>query len=246
MFRKKYLPVLVFISAFLFFVFSPAAAFGQGAKRIVVIKADGVPGYLIDKYIDQIDPATGKSRLPWIKEVFYKKGTRLENFYVRGISLSAPSWSILDTGQHLQIKGNTEFNRYTLNEYYYLNFITLQIDFGLKNRVDMTGVEMRDRFKIPLLIDYFPYAKRIGSYQLFQRDNRYETFAKAFVTMFPTSINDLIDEYTMGFGFRKAPFDQVEKDIVNFVNLKPEIDYFDYYTSDFDHIAHHVNDDFSK
>ena len=31
---------------------------------------------------------TGKSLLPWFEHVFYERGTRLANFYVRGVSLS--------------------------------------------------------------------------------------------------------------------------------------------------------------
>lgn len=76
----------------------------QGVKRIVVLKIDGLPGYYVDKFVQQRDPATGKSVLPWFEEVFYKNGSRLENFYTRGMSLSGPSWGQLDTGQHLQIK----------------------------------------------------------------------------------------------------------------------------------------------
>ena len=35
----------------------------------------------------------GKSLLPWFDYVFFRNGTRITNFYVRGMSLSAPSWS---------------------------------------------------------------------------------------------------------------------------------------------------------
>ena len=65
----------------------------QNVKRIVIIKTDGTPSEWIDRYVNQRNPETGKSLLPWFEEVFYKKGTRLENFYVRGMSLSGPSWS---------------------------------------------------------------------------------------------------------------------------------------------------------
>ena len=57
-----------------------------------------------------------------LKEAFYKNGTRVSNFYTRGMSLSGPSWGQLDTGQHLQIKGNVEYDRYTMWVYDYLNF----------------------------------------------------------------------------------------------------------------------------
>src|SRR3954452_14099664 len=77
---------------------------GQGVKRVVIIKIDGLPGYYSDNFVHQLDPETGKSVLPWISYVFYKNGSHLENFYSRGMSLSGPSWGLLDTGQRLQIK----------------------------------------------------------------------------------------------------------------------------------------------
>ena len=46
--------------------------------------------------LDRTDPKTGRSTLPWIKRVFDEKGTTVRNFYVRGISLSAPSWCVLE------------------------------------------------------------------------------------------------------------------------------------------------------
>ncbi|MGH9800598.1 MAG: hypothetical protein ACRD82_09560, partial [Blastocatellia bacterium] len=89
------------------------------AKRVVVIKADGLSYDHIERFVAERNPATGESLLPAIKRVFYDNGTVLRNFYVRGISLSAPSWSLLDTGQHLQIKGNVEYDRFTLRTYDY-------------------------------------------------------------------------------------------------------------------------------
>src|SRR3954463_11300759 len=90
-----------------------AAAFAQ-AKRVVILKVDGLQPDIVDSFVRERDPRTGKSLLPWIENVFYERGSRLENFYVRGMSLSGPSWSMLDTGQHLQIKGNVEYDRLTL------------------------------------------------------------------------------------------------------------------------------------
>src|SRR5215467_10464924 len=98
-----------------------ASAFAE-TKRVVIIKCDGLPYDLVDRLVKQRDKDTGKSVLPWIDYIFYQRGSRLSSFYVRGMSLSAPSWSLLETGQHLQIKGNVEFDRYTLHSYDYLNF----------------------------------------------------------------------------------------------------------------------------
>ena len=103
-------------------------AAGQNVKRVVIMKIDGLPGYYMDRFVKQRDPETGKSVLPWFEEVFYKNGTRVPNFYTRGMSLSGPSWGQLDTGQHLQIKGNVEYDRFTLYPYDYLNFIPYYIN----------------------------------------------------------------------------------------------------------------------
>src|SRR3569832_835499 len=103
-------------------LFAALCAHAQGVKRVVVVKIDGLPGYYVDRFVKERDPETGKSLLPWFEEVFYKNGTRVPIFYTRGMSLSGPSWGQLDTGQHLQIKGNVEYDRYTLHPYDYLNF----------------------------------------------------------------------------------------------------------------------------
>ena len=93
-------------------VILPVTVIAQArTKRVVLIKVDGLPYEMVERFARQTDPATGKSLLPWFDNVFFKNGTRITNFYVRGMSLSAPSWSTLDTGQHLQIKGNVEFDR---------------------------------------------------------------------------------------------------------------------------------------
>src|SRR5215210_5449681 len=110
-------------------------------KRLVVIKCDGLPYDLIDRLVKQRDSQSGKSVLPWIDHIFYQRGARLSNFYVRGMSLSAPSWSMLETGQHLQIKGNVEFDRYTLRSYDYLNFFPFYLGQITGSRVDMRAVE---------------------------------------------------------------------------------------------------------
>src|ERR1044072_5838502 len=92
-----------------------ATTLSAQTKRVVIVKCDGLPYDLVDRFVKQRDSSTGKSALPWIDYIFYQRGSRLSNFYVRGMSLSAPSWSLLETGQHLQIKGNVEFDRYTLH-----------------------------------------------------------------------------------------------------------------------------------
>ena len=135
------------------FVCSAATLASAQTKRLVLIKCDGLPQDLVDRLVKERDPETGKSELPWIEHIFYQRGTRLSNFYVRGMSLSAPSWSLLETGQHLEIKGNVEFDRYTLHSYDYLNFIPLYLARINGSRIDMPGVEVMDSLGIPLLPD---------------------------------------------------------------------------------------------
>jgi hypothetical protein len=107
-------------------------------KRVVVVKVDGLPYDMVNRFARERDEQTGKSLLPWITHVL-RTGHARRKFYVRGMSLSGPSWSLLDTGQHLQIKSNVEFDRYTLHSYDYLNFIPFYINYSLSRRVDMAG-----------------------------------------------------------------------------------------------------------
>ncbi|MBP9664580.1 MAG: alkaline phosphatase family protein [Pyrinomonadaceae bacterium] len=219
-----------------------SSAAAQGVKRLVVMKIDGLPGYLVDKYVKEIDPATGKSQLPWIAEAFYKNGTRLDNFYTRGMSLSGPSWSTIDTGQHLHVKGNVEYDRYTLHSYDYLNFVPFFIDYGLKKVADMPALEVLDQLEVPILADIFPYTKRYISAQLYQRGNRWEVIGSGFMHLYPGSPGDMMDEWAMGIHFSSMTMRQNERDIVNRLVNKPEFDYLDYYDVSFDHVAHGNHD----
>ena len=221
-------------------------AFPQGVKRVVVLKIDGLPGYYVDRFVRESDPKTGRSILPWFEEVFYRNGTRLNNFYTRGMSLSGPSWGQLDTGQHLQIKGNVEYDRYTLHTYDYLNFFPYYKDYGLSKRVDMPAAEVMDQLKVPLLCDAFPFDHRYTSPQLYQRGNDWDLLASGFVKLYPGNASDFLDEWTMGMNFRGMIGDQAIRDITGKLVKRPEIDYFDYYDTAFDHVSHHNNDDASR
>src|SRR5687767_7902349 len=153
-------------------------------KRVVIIRVDGLPYGLLDSFAKERDQHTGKSRLPWIDHVFYQRGARLSNFYTRGMSLSAPSWSLLDTGQHLQIKGNVEFDRYTLHTYDYLNFIPFYLKSAAGQRIDMPGTEVLDSLGLPLLFDAFAHEDRYIGFQLYQRGMRFATLKDAMQTRF--------------------------------------------------------------
>lgn len=239
---------MIFLPLFVFAVVAGMAGttFSQGVKRVVLIKIDGLPGYYVDRFVNQVDPATGKSVLPWFEEVFYKNGTRLPHFYTRGMSLSGPSWGQLDTGQHLQIKGNVEYDRLTLHPYDYLNFFPYYRDYALSSRVDMPAAEVMDQLKIPLLSDAFPFEKRYTSPQLYQRGNDWALIAGGSLKLYPGNPTDFIDEWAMGLDFRGILSDQALLDITGKLSKRPEIDYYDYYDTSFDHISHHNNDDASR
>jgi hypothetical protein len=168
-------------------------------KRIVILKLDGVPENVLERELSRVDPITRKSSLPWIDRVFAQGGTRVDNFYVRAISLSTPSWSLLDTGQHLQIHGNAEFDRYTGHVYDYMNFFPFYVGYARLRKVDMPGVEVLDEQKIPLLIDHFPYTSQYQSFQLYQRGVRWKTLQDALPHHFSRSLRELFDEWTIGF-----------------------------------------------
>ncbi len=210
-------------------------------KRVVVVKVDGLPYDMVDRFARERDARTGKSLLPWITHVFYEQGTRVANFYVRGMSLSGPSWSLLDTGQHLQIKSNVEFDRYTLHSYDYLNFIPFYINYSLSRRVDMAGPEVLDEVGVPLLIDAYPYAERHQSFQLHQRGVRWTTLERGLKNSLAMSPREFIDEWTTGFDTRNVVMGQLERELIGKLN-DPRIRYLDFYTTEFDHAAHHNRD----
>lgn len=232
--QRQRLALIIFSLFASLFVAGPAAA---EIKRVVIIKLDGVPHDLLERERERINTASGKSVLPWIDHVFAQQGTRLENFYVRAISLSAPSWSLLDTGRHLRIRGNAEFDRYTYHVYDYLNFFPFYFGYAFSHRVDMPGVEVLDELGVPLLIDYFPFQNTYQSFQLFQRGVRWKTLQHGLQHRFSRSPRQLLDEWTMGFEISSSVEEQVERELIQKL-ADPKIQYLDYFTGEYDHVSH--------
>jgi hypothetical protein len=211
-------------------------------KRLVVIKCDGLPYDVVDRLVKQRDIDTGKSTLPWIDHIFYQRGSRLSNFYVRGMSLSAPSWSLIETGQHLQIKGNVEFDRYTLHSYDYLNFFPLYVAGIVGSRIDMRGTEVLDSLGLPMLGDAYPHDESYMGLSLYGRGGvRYSVLQRGLQNRFMKSPKELFDEWTMGFEMRSALRDQLVRELIGRLS-NPKLRYLDLFLADFDHIAHHNND----
>ena len=219
-------------------LFLSAVPLAGEAKRVVILKADGVPGWLLETMLSERDPLTGSSRLPWIQRIFVDRGVWVRNFYSRGVSLSVPSWSILDTGRPAAIRGNVEFDRYTLRVFDYLNFIPFYFKSVFSKTVDMPGVELLDDLGVPLLSDRFAPEQTDQSFQLYQRGIRWNTLKRAAQGPFsPFSPRELLDEWQAGFELSRSLQDEIERDLIK--ALKDErVLYLDLFTGDFDHVAH--------
>ena len=223
------------------------AAFGcrvsaETAKRLIVIKIDGLPSDFLERYIDSKEPDGGRYLLPWFRHIFIERGTWVQNFYVRGISLSAPSWSMLESGQHLAIRGNAEFDRYYGRVYDYLNFFPFYVRNARSRRADMPAVEVIDESGIPLLADQFPFASRYQSMELFQRGVHWQTLSATLKSRIAAPVKEVIDEWQKGFEFGDAILEQQERELIAKVS-DPDVQYLDYFSGEFDHVAHLTNDE---
>jgi hypothetical protein len=220
-----------------------ALAYGaeQPPRRVVILKIDGLNADLLYRNMREKDPTTGKPRLPWFAHIFGDNGTVFENFYTRGISLSAPSWSMLDTGRHAVIRGNAEYDRYTGEVYDYLNFFPFYLGYARGREVDMPGVEVLDASGIPLSIDAFGYTHTHESFQLFQRGVRWPTLEHALGRHFSKS--DLLArlEHAGPASFEEELDDETTSELTAALQ-QPEVLYLDFFTGSLDHEAHATND----
>ncbi len=239
----RFSAIVIWAVAFLLGAPSPLEA---AAKRVIIFKFDGVNAALLEKYVGQRNQRTGRSELPWIDRIFATGGTRLENFFVRGISLSAPSWAELDTGHHAVIRGNVEYDRWTLHAYDYLNFFPFYLNYSQKKQVDMPGTEVLDEAGIPLLLDAFSPAERRQSYQLYQRGNDWRILQNALPNHFKgRSMQRLFDEYETGLDWAGTVPQEQERLLIEKLNDN-RIAYFDFFSGDYDHVAHLTNDPASQ
>ncbi len=211
------------------------------ARRVVILKIDGLNADLLYRNMRETDPATGKSRLPWFSHVFAEHGVVFENFYTRGISLSAPSWSMLDTGHHLVIRGNVEYDRFTGHVYDYLNFFPFYISYARLHQVDMPGVEVLDRAGISLLSDAFAYSQRFQSFQLFQRGVRWPTIEHVLERRFSSKVLFSMLESAGTPSLDELLARETEAELTGRL-AQADILYLDFYSGDIDHQGHATND----
>jgi hypothetical protein len=221
-----------------------ACAFACGAqqpvRRVVILQIDGLNADLLYRNMREKDPATGKPRLPWFAHVFGESGTVFENFYTRGISLSAPSWSMLNTGRHTVIRGNVEYDRYTGEVYDYLNFFPFYLDYARGREVDMPGVQVLDSAGIPLMADYFGYAHAFQSPQLFQRGVRWQTLEHSLGRQFSKEALLAMIEDGDKPSLEQDLEQQTEAEL-DIALKQPDVLYLDFFTGRLDHEAHATN-----
>ena len=222
-------------------IVAPCLTLAQ-TKRVVIIKVDGLSQDMLDQFVQQTNPRTNKRYLPWISLLFYEQGTRIKNFYVRGISVSAPSWSMLDTGQPSQIKGNIEFDRLTLQSRDFLNFVSFYLNNAVSHRVDTLGVELLDGVGVPLLLDAYEEDERYQGVEIYQRGVKWSTLDRAFKNPILTySPKKLLDEWTIGLSGSDMIADQFERELIAKLD-DPNVKYLDYFNMEIDHVIHRNND----
>ncbi len=209
-------------------------------RRLVILKIDGLNADLLDSLMSQQDAKTRRSTLPWFSEIFRQNGTVFKNFYVRGISLSAPSWALLDTGHHSVIRGNVEYDRYTGRTYDYLNFFPFYLNYARSKQVDMPGVEVLDRAGIPLVIDAFPYDQQYEGFQLLQRGVRWETLKEVLKRRVKSQLLLSPVEGVGPESLDKLLGEQTEAELRDGL-ASSRILYLDFYTGDVDHEGHATN-----
>jgi len=205
-------------------------------ERVVILKVDGLPFDTLNYYVRRKDPRTGKSVLPWIDHLFYERGTQYRNFYNRGLSLSAPSWALLDSGQPSAIKGNLEFDRLTLRSYDYLNMFTHILKNSTGSQTATPAAQVMDEQGIPLLSDAYGASEKYVSLQLLSRGlmANPKSASRLFSLQSPKG---WLDEWTIGLQGDELFIDTLERDLI--AKLKdPQIRYLDFLLPVFDHTAH--------
>lgn len=230
---KRYLLLVVILT-----LASPPS---WASHRLVILKFDGLPADFIERFVREENPATGRSYLPWIHRVFYQDGVIFENFYVRGLSESCPSWTMLATGQHQSLKSNVEMDRATGRVEDYLNTILTQIETFIGRRVSPRPVEILDELDIPLLEDAYDFENQRAGLELIRRGTSWLALAKGGKEHFGlSSADDLLLRLLRGADTHSSFDAGNEKHLLD--NLpNPQIEYLSAYFTVFDHNVHPDN-----
>ncbi len=224
---------------------SPALSSSTTETRIVVIKVDGLPQSAVDKYVSRVDQRTGRSVLLWIRHLFYDGGIRVANFYSRGISLSEPSWAIIDTGQHSIIKGNFEVDRNTGDSIDHLSFVGFYADSVRSRRVFPSGVEALDAARTPMTSDAWQFEDRDTGIQLLRRGTRWFDLLKVGVGPARNgSIGQRLGDLLIGVNEAEVWSKVAEESFIEALR-NPQIRYADLYWPYIDEAIHDDNSEAS-
>jgi hypothetical protein len=209
----------------------------ESRVRLVVIKVDGLSQETVDRFIDRVDRATGRYALPWIRRLFYDSGVRLEHFYARGISLSEPSWAIIDTGHEPLVKGNFEVDRRTGWASDHLNTVAIYYEVAKKRRVYPDAVEALDAAGIPLVSDAFRFEERETGIQLVRRGTKFYDFLEVGLGPVKGPVSERFGDLLVGVDFKKSYLDATRKSFLDAV-ADPTKRYVDYYNPSIDEALH--------
>lgn len=221
----------------------PMKADARPPRRLILLRCDGLSPDLIRRYVRKTDPRTGKSFLPWIRRVFYEEGIVFENFYVRGQSLSGPSWAMLTTGRPHPLISNVEWDRATGRLEDYLNNVLIQYELLRGRRLHARAVEVLDERGAPLMEDlYGPDEKRIGL-ELIRRGTSWTTLARVLQARFPLRSAEEWLARLLGGPDSHEAFDMANEEHL-LANMKdPRFLYLSAFYSLFDHFVHTNNDE---
>jgi len=220
---------------------SVAQGIQKTPQRLMILKVDGLNANLLYTAMRTTNPVTGKPKLPWLSHIFAENGTVFQNFYTRGISISAPSWAMLDTGQHTIIRGNVEYDRYTGEVYDYLNLFSFYLSYARSRSVDMPGVRVLDRAGIPLLVDQFRYGQVYQGFQLFQRGVRWTTLKEALFHSFSSKALISVVENAAALSLNDELQKQMETELEKKL-ADSRVLYLDFFDGALDHEGHATND----
>lgn len=221
--------------------FSPAVS-AIPDTRLIVLKFDGLSPQLVDRYVDRIDPKTGRSVLPWIRHLFYERGVRFGNFYTRGESLSTPSWAIIDTGRHSVVKGNYEVDRHTGEPADHLNIFYFYAEATRRRRMYPPAVEGLDAAGIPLFSDAFAAEDRETGIQLVRRGTKFIDLLNVGLEPVKGPLLARFGDLIVGVDFERAYATVTQEALITAIR-DPKIHYIDFYDAIVDHRIHDDNDD---
>jgi hypothetical protein len=155
----------------------PVAAETEAAPKLVLIKLDGLSWFVLEAAIDPSGPATDRIPspemfrdahdyfqsvlgrrvlLPNFQTYFFQEGVRTRTMYSGTLTLSTPSWAMIDTGQPSIVKTNSDFNRFSGRLIFYLDQVRESRDLLLKGAGKTTALWQLDLLGVPILIDAFP------------------------------------------------------------------------------------------